>query len=140
PCRPLRLCVGIEETPRDTRALVERVAAARTRDPARTDALLDRIGGLAAPVAPALGRGDPAEPGGLFGRGPQRPGGLGVRGAGVDRLCASARAAGARGAKLTGAGGGGAVLAVAGDREAAVLEAWRGAGATGFAVELACAP
>src|SRR5690606_35106209 len=59
---------------------------------------------------------------------------LGVSTPRLDALCAAARAAGAHGAKLTGAGGGGAVIAIAPPgREPAVLAAWREAGVTGFA-------
>jgi mevalonate kinase len=58
---------------------------------------------------------------------------LGVSTAQLDALCGCAREAGAYGAKLTGAGGGGAVIAIAPrDREAAVLAAWKQAGVGGF--------
>ncbi len=58
---------------------------------------------------------------------------LGVSTSLLDELCASARAAGAHGAKLTGAGGGGAVIAIAPrDREAEVLAAWKTARVDGF--------
>ena len=59
--------------------------------------------------------------------------GLGVSTEQLDALCDAARASGAHGAKLTGAGGGGAVIAIAPrDREQAVLTAWKNAGVTGF--------
>jgi mevalonate kinase len=50
-------------------------------------------------------------------------------------MCAVARAAGALGAKLTGAGGGGSVVALAPSKVVgeAVLAAWRDAGFEGFA-------
>ena len=53
----------------------------------------------------------------------------------IEQLCATARQAGALGAKLTGAGGGGCVVAlVAGETEgAAVLGAWKREGFDGFA-------
>jgi mevalonate kinase len=58
---------------------------------------------------------------------------LGVATPLLDGLCESARRAGAYGAKLTGAGGGGAVIAIAPrDKEAAVLAAWRVAKVDGF--------
>jgi mevalonate kinase len=47
-------------------------------------------------------------------------------------MVAAARGAGAIGAKLTGAGGGGAVIALAPGREQAVVDAWRAAGRDGF--------
>ena len=52
----------------------------------------------------------------------------------IEQMCAAARAAGAYGAKLTGAGGGGSVIAlVEGPAEgAAVLAAWKNEGFDGF--------
>ena len=46
-------------------------------------------------------------------------------------VCA-ARAAGAPGAKLTGAGGGGAVIAIAGGHGDEILRRWRAKGYYGF--------
>ena len=64
---------------------------------------------------------------------------LGVSTDTLDALCRAARTAGAHGAKLTGAGGGGAVIAVAPNASAenAVLAAWRSAGVTGFVANVA---
>jgi mevalonate kinase len=60
----------------------------------------------------------------------------------IERMCSIARYAGALGAKLTGAGGGGSVIALVppapkntngpSDVANAILEAWRTAGYTGF--------
>ncbi len=62
---------------------------------------------------------------------------LGVSTPRLDQVCAAARAAGAHGAKLTGAGGGGAAIAIAPpDRETAVLAAWKAAGIAGFAADV----
>jgi mevalonate kinase len=47
-------------------------------------------------------------------------------------LVYTARAAGAQGAKLTGAGGGGAVIALGGEHADEVLRAWRAKGYYGF--------
>jgi mevalonate kinase len=52
----------------------------------------------------------------------------------IARACALARAAGARGAKLTGGGGGGCVVALPAASPDPILAAWRRAGLTGFAV------
>jgi mevalonate kinase len=54
----------------------------------------------------------------------------------LETLCAAARDAGAFGAKLTGAGGGGCVVAVAGQRSDAVRAAWDALGAPSRVVEL----
>jgi mevalonate kinase len=52
----------------------------------------------------------------------------------IERLCSSARDAGALGAKLTGAGGGGSVVALVADAASGerVLAAWKDAGFGGF--------
>jgi mevalonate kinase len=55
----------------------------------------------------------------------------------LDALVHDARAAGAVGAKLTGAGGGGAVIALAPGHERDVLARWRAAGFEGFLAEIA---
>ena len=58
---------------------------------------------------------------------------LGVSTPRLDELCAVARTHGALGAKLTGAGGGGSVIAIAPrEREAAILAAWKQHDVTGF--------
>ncbi len=58
--------------------------------------------------------------------------GLFVSTEGIERCCALARDAGALGAKLTGAGGGGAVVALCDADPSAVLGAWRAAGVECF--------
>ena len=57
----------------------------------------------------------------------------------IDALCDLARTHGAYGAKLTGAGGGGCVVALVNGAQGAkhVLEAWRAAGFDGFATRVA---
>src|SRR5581483_2485320 len=54
----------------------------------------------------------------------------------LDALVHGARAAGAVGAKLTGAGGGGAVIALAPGHEGDVLARWRRDGFTGFSTQI----
>ena len=53
----------------------------------------------------------------------------------IDRMCGLAREAGALGAKLTGAGGGGSVVALVSSAASAesVLSAWKAAGYRAFA-------
>ncbi len=50
----------------------------------------------------------------------------------IERLCAIASDAGAAGAKLTGGGGGGCVIALAPGRENVVRDAWERAGHRAF--------
>jgi mevalonate kinase len=58
----------------------------------------------------------------------------------IERACRVAREAGALGAKLTGAGGGGAVIALVSGNAGAVLSAWEGRGIEGFQARIAAAP
>jgi mevalonate kinase len=62
--------------------------------------------------------------------------GLGVSTAELDTLVRAARAGGALGAKLTGAGGGGAVIALAPNRADEVLKRWRSLGCYGFLTQV----
>ncbi len=54
----------------------------------------------------------------------------------IERACAVAREAGALGAKLTGAGGGGAVIALCAQSAQPIEEAFRGEGFTAFSTEI----
>ncbi len=128
---PLRVLVGPGGEPRSTAEMVARVAEAtggRTADPR-----LSELGGLTDLGTTALLGGELARVGEAMDRAHAVLAGLGVSTPRLDALCEAARGAGAYGAKLTGAGGGGAVIALAPrDREPAVLAAWRAAGVTGF--------
>jgi mevalonate kinase len=130
---PLRLAIGLSGEPRSTAAMVNRV-----RDlGARGQPILAALGALASAGAAALAAGRPADLAPLFDEAQRHLAALEISTPALDRLCALARAAGA-GAKLTGAGGGGAVIAL-GDLPA-VVAAWRGAGFTAFIAEVgACA-
>ena len=54
----------------------------------------------------------------------------------IEHVCQLALAAGALGAKLTGGGGGGCVVALAPGREQEVRSAWQAAGYSSFLVEV----
>jgi mevalonate kinase len=115
--------------------MVARVAEATA---SRTDdARLHELGGLTDTGTAAALAGDLAALGAAMDRAHALLAGLGVSTDQLDGLCATARVAGACGAKLTGAGGGGAVIAVAPrDRESAILAAWKRAGVDGFVAAL----
>ncbi|MES2639243.1 MAG: mevalonate kinase [Myxococcota bacterium] len=124
---PLHLVVVDTGTPGDTAAMV---AGVRARAP---HADLRRIGALAEMVSARLQRGE--DPGPLFTENHQLLRRIGVSTPALDRACAVLLEAGASGAKLAGAGGGGvAIGVVAPERVAAVLVAVGAAGFRGFGV------
>ncbi len=130
-CPPLRVLVGPSGSPRSTRLMIERVEAATAG--AREDARLHELGALCDSGAHALRTGDLAGLGAAMNRAHVLLAGLGVSTPLLDGMCQAARTHGAYGAKLTGAGGGGAVIAIAPrEREDAILAAWRQAGVHGF--------
>jgi mevalonate kinase len=128
---PLRVLVGPSGAPRSTAAMIDRVAEATG---GRTDdARLRELGALTDTATAALRAGDRAALGAAMNRAHGLLADLWVSTPALDALCDAARAAGASGAKLTGAGGGGAVIAVAPPgREPAILAAWKQAGVDGF--------
>ncbi len=104
------------------------VAGVTARRPA-IDPLLDRIGGLVDAAEGALH--DPATLGPILDENHALLRDIGVSTPALDGLCALARRAGAHGAKLSGAGGGGVVIALVTDPEP-VLAAARVAGVPAF--------
>ncbi len=128
---PLRLAVGLSGEPRSTAEQVAAVAARRAAHPQVVDQVLARLGELAVAGVAALD--DLPALGTLFDEAHAKLRVLGVSTPRLDELCRLARDAGALGAKLTGAGGGGAVIAV-GDEEA-ICAAWREAGFEALVVQ-----
>ena len=137
PKRPLRVCLGHCGVGASTRTMVEGVARQRERAPAATARSLEAIGELVKNARIAIEDGDVVGLGQLFDLNQILLAGLFVSTPELERLCRLARAAGALGAKLTGAGGGGAVVALVEERSADVLAAWKAEGFTGVAAEIA---
>lgn len=130
-CAPLRVLVGPSGAPRTTSAMVDRVADATSSS--ADDKRLRELGALTDTGTTALVGKDLAGLGAAMNRAHEILAGLGVSTEQLDSLCEAARVSGAYGAKLTGAGGGGAVIAIAPrDKEQAVLTEWKNAGVTGF--------
>ena len=126
---PLRLGVAVAGPAVSTRLMVESVAALRQAEPRRVEHLLCSIHSLVLDARVALRLGRASELGALLDRNHRLLRELGVSTPGLDAACDTARAAGALGAKLTGGGGGGCVLALGGEAGIdRVLDAWRGVG------------
>ncbi len=130
PGAPLTLLIADSGIPAPTRESVGDVRRARAAEPARYDALLDAIAALVAAARAAIEMGDAVALGRLFDDNQAHLQALGVSSAPIDRLIMAARKAGALGAKLSGGGRGGNVIALVRPQDAAqVAGALRAAGA-----------
>jgi mevalonate kinase len=128
--RPFRLLIADTGTPSPTRVAVGDVRAGHARDPERYDHLFDRIGALADEARADIEQGRVEALGPLMNRNHALLRELDVSSPALDRLAQAACAAGAAGAKLSGGGRGGNLLALVGpETEAAVDAALRAAGA-----------
>ncbi len=130
--RDLVLAVGLAGPPASTKLMVESVARLRERRPAVVDKALDGIRALVNNATLCLDAGDLPGLGSLMNYNQMLLSGLFVSTEGIERCCALARDAGALGAKLTGAGGGGAVVALCDGDSEPILRAWRAAGVECF--------
>lgn len=134
PRHDLRLCVGFTGASSSTRAMVEGVARLFSRKPEIRERTLAGVASLVGNAALAIEAGDWIGLGRLMELNQMLLAGLLVSNEAIEAMCAAARGAGALGAKLTGAGGGGSVIALVADEAAAarVVAAWRDAGFEGF--------
>ena len=124
----LVLAVGLAGPPASTKLMVEGVARLRERRPALVEKSLEGIRALVKNARLCLEAADVPGLGSLMNYNQMLLSGLFVSTEGIERCCALAREAGAFGAKLTGAGGGGAVVALCDRDFEPILQAWRGAG------------
>jgi len=137
----LRLAVAVAGPAVSTRLMVESVAALRQQSPQRFELLLQSIHALVQEARVTLLLGRWKELGGLLDRNHRLLSELGVSTPALDAACQRARDAGALGAKLTGGGGGGCVLALTEDDSAErVLSAWREQGLHCFEASVPGAP
>jgi mevalonate kinase len=122
--QPVKLCLGLSGQPRLTGDLVEAVGHLCRRQPSARR-LMDELGELSRAGLEALAVGDIDGLGRLFDLAHGILGGLRLSTLALERLVHGARESGAIGAKLTGAGGGGAVIALAPSHRQDVLQRWR---------------
>lgn len=131
---PLPLVVGYTGVPSDTARMVRLVKELRLKSPDPVNPLLEAIGVIADSGLEALRGGDLEQAGGLMDLNQALLASLGVSSSRLERLVQAARGAGALGAKLTGAGGGGCVIALARNLEA-VARAMEREGGKSFRVK-----
>ncbi len=112
PARPFTLAIADSGIPSPTRETVGRVRRAWQAEPARYEALFDEIGEVVVAARQALEQGEIAELGRLFRRNQALLRELGVSSEPLERLVAAGEVAGALGAKLSGGGWGGNIIAL----------------------------
>lgn len=128
---PFTLLIGDTGVHSSTKKIVEHVRRGWKRDPARHDALFDQIGDIVDEARQAIETGDVNALGPMMDDNHERLIKLGVSSPELDTLVEAARFAGAMGAKLSGAGRGGNMIAlVEDDITDEVTEALLEAGAT----------
>lgn len=118
----LWLCIGKSGPGASTRAMVESVARLFARRPEQQRSTLEAVLSLVKNAELALEAGDLTGLGRLMDLNQMLLAGLMVSTEPIERMCALARESGALGAKLTGAGGGGAVVALCASQRAGALE------------------
>lgn len=131
--RPLSFAVALAGPPQSTREMVESVRRLRERRPEIVTKALDGIHALVKNAELCIRHGDRSGLGKLMDLNQMILSGLFVSTEAIEQACSAARSAGALGAKLTGAGGGGAVIALCEEDPEPILAAFRGLGLTCFA-------
>jgi mevalonate kinase len=137
----ITLCLGSTGRASSTKTMVDAVARLKARRPEVVAKAFEGITSLVRNARLAIEAGDRLALGRLMDLNQMLLSGLFVSTQEIERLCDLARKAGALGAKLTGAGGGGCVAALVDGAHVAdqVLEAWKGEGYDGFATSVAVA-
>ncbi|PIE05851.1 MAG: mevalonate kinase [Sorangium cellulosum] len=128
------LCVGDTGLRSATRTMVELVANTLASRPKEKHALLNTVGDCVARARDALLGADWHSLAEAMNDNQQVLRTLGLDNPASKRLCELAINHGALACKITGAGGGGCVIALAPNQQQTVLNAWKGAGFIGFAV------
>lgn len=138
PARDIWLAIGQTGVPSSTRAMVEGVARIRDRQPEAFEQTLTAFRTLVDNARLAIESGDMKAVGQLMDLAQMLLSGWMLSTEAVETLCRAARDAGALGAKLTGAGGGGCIVSLADDAvdgEAAaarIVTAYKAVGLDGF--------
>lgn len=136
--RPFTIAIADTGIRSPTRLTVGDVRQAWERDPEAYEELFDRIGAIVEAARAAIGSGGTDQLGPLMDENHALLGRMGVSSPELERLAEAARRAGADGAKLSGGGRGGNLIAlIAPEREAAVVAALRSAGAVNVIVTTA---
>jgi mevalonate kinase len=135
---PVWLVVANSGEHGSTKSMVESVARQHTRDTPKAEQIFDAIAALVQNAKSALEDGDHARLGQLMDLNQTLLNTLMLSTSKLETMCHTARSAGALGAKLTGGGGGGCMIALAADARASdeILRALSASGDAAFAVEV----
>ena len=125
---PARWLVARVAPSASTSAMVEGVSRLRERYPSRVGGIFREISALSYDGIEALKAGDWEKVGALMNINQGFLNALGVSSPRLEEACVAAREAGALGAKLTGAGGGGCVIALAGEDSESLQKALQSRG------------
>jgi mevalonate kinase len=131
--RRMPLAIGVAGPPASTKVMVEGLARLRDKKPEMVNKSLAGVESLVRNAALCIDAGDLIGLGKLLDLNQMLLSGLFLSTEEIENACAWAREAGALGAKLTGSGGGGCVVALAEEDPEPILAAWRSHGLTCFA-------
>jgi mevalonate kinase len=129
----LPIAIAVAGPPASTKVMVEGLAKLRERKPEIVQKSFDGIESLVQNAALCIEAGDLPGLGKLLDLNQMLLAGLMLSTEDIERACGTARSAGALGAKLTGSGGGGCVIALADGDPEPILAAWREDGLQCFA-------
>ncbi len=133
---PIHLAVAIADSPADTRTQVNKVAERRESDSSRVRQIFEQIRSLVETAQLALLDGEVVPIGQLMNENHRLLQELGVSTPPLDSAREHALKAGAIGAKLTGSGGGGCVVALCEEDPEPVLRAWSKQGLSCFSTTI----
>jgi mevalonate kinase len=134
--QPVTLVIGHTGRERDTKGRVSRVAELHAERGDEVRARFAQIASLVQKGRAAVERAAWGELGAAMNENQRHLVSLEVSCPEIEKMCAIACDAGAVGAKLTGGGGGGCVIAVAPGRESAVRDAWERQGFKSFVTQV----
>ena len=134
--KPIPMVVGVTGREGETSQMVASVAAGRTKFKSQYDSFMAQIGDLSSAGAEAIRSGELVDLGQLMNMCHGLLNALQLSTPELEELVMIARNNGALGAKLTGGGGGGSVIAVCPDNQDRIVNAMSAAGYDAFAFNL----
>ncbi len=136
PAEPVPLVVGISGRESLTARMLSEVALAREKSPAAFERMFDQMESLTLSAVSALTSGDFESLGASMNLCHGLLNGLQVSSPEIERMVHVSRKAGALGAKVTGGGGGGSMIALAPDRQSQVTNALEQLGYDTFRLDI----